>query len=124
MLEQNQTLWKSYNIAELGDMADAADQGAGCHRAGAGQACAAGRATPPVDSSTASSSTKHTGVIRWIEMTDGELATRDVNQYLSSYRRVLDYFDAVKIGPQPLRQPNILRKSSANRFTPIPTARR
>lgn len=31
-------------------------------------------------------------------MTKGELATRDAGQYLSSYRRVLDYFDAVKIG--------------------------
>lgn len=31
-------------------------------------------------------------------MTDGELAIRDVAQYLSSYRRVLDYFVAVKIG--------------------------
>jgi type I restriction enzyme R subunit len=31
-------------------------------------------------------------------MTEGELATRDTSQYISSYRRVLDYFDAVKIG--------------------------
>lgn len=31
-------------------------------------------------------------------MTEGELATRDASQYLSSYRRVLDYFDAVKTG--------------------------
>lgn len=31
-------------------------------------------------------------------MTEGELALRDTSQYLSSYRRVLDYFDAVKIG--------------------------
>src|SRR5690606_13632177 len=32
------------------------------------------------------------------EMTEGEHALRDTSQYLSSYRRVLDYFDAVKIG--------------------------
>jgi type I restriction enzyme R subunit len=31
-------------------------------------------------------------------MTEVELATRDANQYLSTYRRVLDYFDAVKMG--------------------------
>lgn len=27
-----------------------------------------------------------------------EMATRDAHQFISSYRRVLDYFDAVKIG--------------------------
>jgi type I restriction enzyme R subunit len=31
-------------------------------------------------------------------MTEGELALRDQAQYLSTYRRVLDYFDAVKVG--------------------------
>ena len=31
-------------------------------------------------------------------MTEGELEIRDQSQYLSSYRRVLDYFDATKIG--------------------------
>jgi type I restriction enzyme R subunit len=31
-------------------------------------------------------------------MTEGELATCDASQYLSTYRRVLDYFDAIKIG--------------------------
>jgi type I restriction enzyme R subunit len=31
-------------------------------------------------------------------MTEGELATRNASQYLSSYRRVLEYFDAVKVG--------------------------
>ena len=40
----------------------------------------------------------HRGYTLDQEMTEGELATRDVAQYLSSYRRVLDYFDAVKIG--------------------------
>lgn len=32
------------------------------------------------------------------EMTAGEIETRDVDQYLSSYRRGLEYFDAIKIG--------------------------
>ncbi len=40
----------------------------------------------------------HRGYTLDQEMTEGELATRDASQYLSSYRRVLDYFDAVKIG--------------------------
>ncbi|MFM2069316.1 MAG: hypothetical protein RLZZ584_4225, partial [Pseudomonadota bacterium] len=31
-------------------------------------------------------------------MTEGELALRDQAQYLSTYRRALDYFDAVRIG--------------------------
>ncbi|WP_428480603.1 type I restriction-modification system endonuclease [Pseudomonas chlororaphis] len=31
-------------------------------------------------------------------MTEGELAVRDFNQYLSQYRRVLDYFDACRVG--------------------------
>lgn len=40
----------------------------------------------------------HRGYTLDQEMTEGEMATRDAAQYLSSYRRVLDYFDAVKIG--------------------------
>ncbi|HEX22791.1 MAG TPA: type I restriction-modification system endonuclease, partial [Chromatiales bacterium] len=40
----------------------------------------------------------HRGYTLDQEMTEGELAVRDQSQYLSSYRRVLDYFDAVKIG--------------------------
>ncbi len=39
----------------------------------------------------------HRGYTLDQEMTKGELATRDASQYISSYRRVLDYFDAVKI---------------------------
>ncbi len=40
----------------------------------------------------------HRGYTLDQEMSEGELATRDTSQYLSSYRRVLDYFDAAKIG--------------------------
>ncbi len=40
----------------------------------------------------------HRGYTLDQEMTEGELSTRAASQYLSSYRRVLDYFDAVKIG--------------------------
>ncbi len=40
----------------------------------------------------------HRGYTLDQEMTDGELAFQNNEQYLSTYRRVLDYFDAVKIG--------------------------
>lgn len=40
----------------------------------------------------------HRGYALDQQMTEGELAHRDANHYLSSYRRVLDYFDAVRIG--------------------------
>jgi type I restriction enzyme R subunit len=40
----------------------------------------------------------HRGYTLDQEMSEGELAIREQSQYLSSYRRVLDYFDAVKIG--------------------------
>jgi type I restriction enzyme R subunit len=40
----------------------------------------------------------HRGYTLDQDMTEGELATRDASQYLSTYRRVLDYFDAIKIG--------------------------
>lgn len=40
----------------------------------------------------------HRGYTLDQEMTEGEVLFRNSNQYISSYRRVLDYFDAVKIG--------------------------
>lgn len=36
----------------------------------------------------------HRGYVLDQEMTEGEMALRDAAQYLSSYRRVLDYFDS------------------------------
>ena len=40
----------------------------------------------------------HRGYTLDQEMTEGELVLRDQAQYLSTYRRVLDHFDAVRIG--------------------------
>ncbi len=40
----------------------------------------------------------HRGYTLDQEMTEGEMAERDAELYQSSYRRVLDHFDAVKIG--------------------------
>jgi type I restriction enzyme, R subunit len=40
----------------------------------------------------------HRGYLLDREMSDTELTFRDLNDYVSKYRRVLDFFDAVKIG--------------------------
>lgn len=40
----------------------------------------------------------HRGYLLDRELSDSELSFRDQNDYISKYRRVLDYFDAVKIG--------------------------
>lgn len=40
----------------------------------------------------------HRGYLPDSQMSDVELEFRDFNDYISKYRRVLDYFDAVKIG--------------------------
>lgn len=99
-LEQNQTLSKIYNIAELGDMAAAAETRVQVATVQAMVKRIFQSDTPPsidaydcliVDEA-------HRGYALDQTMTDGELTMRDAAQYLSSYRRVLDYFDAVKIG--------------------------
>jgi type I restriction enzyme R subunit len=99
-LEQNQTLSKIYNIAELGDMAAEAETRIQVATVQAMVKRIFQSDNPPgidqydcliVDEA-------HRGYALDQDMTEGELAVRDVAQYLSSYRRVLDYFDAVKIG--------------------------
>lgn len=40
----------------------------------------------------------HRGYLLDREMSEAELTFRDLNDYISKYRRVLDFFDAVKIG--------------------------
>ena len=40
----------------------------------------------------------HRGYTLDREMTEGEMELRDFNEYVSAYRQVLDYFDAVRIG--------------------------
>lgn len=40
----------------------------------------------------------HRGYTLDREMTEGEMELRDFGEYVSAYRRVLDYFDAVRIG--------------------------
>lgn len=98
-LEQNHTLSKIYNIAELGDMTAEAETRV---QVATVQAMVKrifmSDNPPPVDKfDCIIIDEAHRGYTLDQEMTEGELATRDVNQYLSSYRRVLEYFDAVKI---------------------------
>lgn len=99
-LEQNQTLSKIYNVAELGDMAAEAETRV---QVATVQAMVKrifmSDNPPPVDQfDCIIVDEAHRGYTLDQEMTEGELATRDASQYLSSYRRVLDYFDAVKVG--------------------------
>jgi len=99
-LEQNHTLSKIYNIAELGDMAAEAETRV---QVATVQAMVKrifiSDNPPPVDQfDCIIIDEAHRGYTLDQEMTEGELATRDASQYLSSYRRVLDYFDAIKIG--------------------------
>ena len=99
-LEQNQPLSKIYNIAELGDMAAEAETRVQVATVQAMARRAFGSdMPPPVDTyDCIIVDEAHRGYALDQEMTEGELAVRDPAQYLSAYRRVLDYFDAVRIG--------------------------
>ncbi|MFI8417869.1 type I restriction-modification system endonuclease [Serratia sp. NPDC078593] len=99
-LEQNHTLSKIYNVAELGDMAAEAETRVQVATVQAMVKRIFMSDNPPtVDQfDCIIIDEAHRGYTLDQEMTEGELATRDTSQYLSSYRRVLDYFDAVKIG--------------------------
>ncbi|MGB5855285.1 MAG: type I restriction-modification system endonuclease [Oceanisphaera sp.] len=99
-LEQSYTLGKIYNVAELGDMAVTAETRVQVATVQAMVRRVLQSDSPlPIDAfDCIIVDEAHRGYTLDQEMTDGELATRDASQYLSSYRRVLDYFDAVRIG--------------------------
>ena len=99
-LEQSYPLSKLYNVADLGDMAAQAETRVQVATVQAMVKRIFGSDNPPpldaydciiVDEA-------HRGYALDQDMTEGEMALRDHAQYLSSYRRVLDYFDACKIG--------------------------
>ena len=99
-LEQSQPLSKIYNIAQLGDMAAEAETRV---QVATVQAMVkrifANDSPPPVDAfDCVIVDEAHRGYTLDQDMTEGELVMRDQAQYLSTYRRVLDYFDAVKVG--------------------------
>lgn len=99
-LEQNHTLSKIYNVAELGDMAAEAETRVQVATVQAMVKRIFKSDNPPsVDQfDCIIIDEAHRGYTLDQEMTEGELTTRDASQYLSSYRRVLEYFDSVKIG--------------------------
>jgi type I restriction enzyme R subunit len=99
-LEQNQTLSKIYNVAELGDMAAEAETRIQVATVQAMVRRIFQSDYPPLvdEFDCIIIDEAHRGYTLDQEMTEGELEIRDQSQYLSSYRRVLDYFDAVKIG--------------------------
>ena len=99
-LENNLTLSKIYNIAVLGDMAAEAETRIQVATVQAMVKRIFQSDNPPnIDAyDCIIIDEAHRGYTLDQEMTEGELTLRDVAQYLSCYRRVLDYFDAVKIG--------------------------
>ncbi len=99
-LEQNQTLSKIYNIAELGDMAAEAETRIQVATVQAMVRRIFQSDEPPlVDAfDCIIVDEAHRGYTLDQDMTEGEMEIRDQSQYLSSYRRALDYFDAIKIG--------------------------
>lgn len=99
-LEQNQTLSKIYNVAELGDMAAEAETRIQVATVQAMVRRIFQSDQPPLvdEYDCIIIDEAHRGYTLDQEMTEGELWVRDQAQYLSSYRRVLDYFDAAKIG--------------------------
>ena len=99
-LEQSHTLSKIYNVAELGDMAAEAETRIQVATVQAMVRRIFQTDQPPlVDTyDCIIVDEAHRGYTLDQEMTEGELMIRDQSQYLSSYRRVLDYFDAAKIG--------------------------
>ncbi|MCX7512569.1 type I restriction-modification system endonuclease [Frateuria sp. STR12] len=99
-LEQNHTLSQVYDIKDLGDMAAEAET-----RIQVATVQAMVRrifqsdTPPPVDQfDCIIVDEAHRGYTLDQEMTEGELTVRDAQQYMSQYRRVLDYFDACRVG--------------------------
>lgn len=100
ILEQSLPLSKHYNIADLGDMAAEAETRVqvATVQAMVKRIFASDNPLPLDEFDCIIVDEAHRGYTLDQEMTEGELVTRDASQYLSVYRRVLDYFDAVKIG--------------------------
>jgi type I restriction enzyme R subunit len=99
-LEQNQPLSSIYNIAALGDMAIEAETRIQVATVQAMVKRIFQSDRPPGidDFDCIVVDEAHRGYALDQEMTEGEMQLRDQAQYLATYRRVLDYFDAVKIG--------------------------
>lgn len=99
VLEQNMPLSRIYDLAEMDDMAAEAETRVQVATVQAMVRRIFGSEHPPtidtydciiVDEA-------HRGYTLDQQMTEGELELRDQAQYLSSYRRVVEYFDAFKV---------------------------
>src|SRR5690606_9093696 len=98
-LEESKTLSKTYNIAALGDMAAQVETRVQVATVQAMVRRIFQSDTPlTVDTyDCIIIDEAHRGYTLDQEMTEVELSLSDHGQYLSQYRRVLDYFDAVRI---------------------------
>jgi len=99
-LEQNHTLAQIYGIKELGDMAAEAETRiqVATVQAMVSRIFRSDNPPPVGEFDCIIVDEAHRGYTLDQEMTEGELAVRDHSQYLSQYRRVLDHFDACRIG--------------------------
>lgn len=99
-LEQNHSLAQIYNVAVMRDMAAAAETRIQVATVQAMVQRIFQSDTPPVidEYDCIIVDEAHRGYTLDQEMTEGELVVREHSQYLSQYRRVLDYFDACRIG--------------------------
>lgn len=99
-LEQNHTLAQIYDINGLADMAAAAETRiqVATVQAMVSRIFRSDNPPPVGEFDCVIVDEAHRGYTLDQEMTEGELAIRDASQYLSQYRRVLDYFDACRIG--------------------------
>jgi type I restriction enzyme R subunit len=103
-LESLQTFADIFGIKELSDdQARPRHQAADRHHPGHGQAhplpVGRGPTCPPVDQYDCVVIDEcHRGYLLDREMGDAEIDFRDEGDYISKYRRVLDHFDAVKVG--------------------------
>lgn len=99
-LEQSQTLSQIYDVKTLGDMAAEAETRVqvATVQAMVKRIFQSDKPMPLDQFDCIIIDEAHRGYTLDQEMSEGEQQVRDASQYLSSYRRVLDYFDAVKVG--------------------------
>ena len=99
-LEQNHTLAQIYDVKELGDMAAEAQTRVqvATVQAMVSRIYRSDNPPPVGEFDCIIVDEAHRGYTLDQEMTEGELAVRDHSQYLSQYRRVLDHFDACRVG--------------------------
>ncbi len=98
-LEQNQTFTDIYDVKELGDISpDRATRVQVATVQGMVRRIFGDETLPPIDQyDCIVVDEAHRGYILDREMGEGELEIRSEADYISSYRRVLDHFDAVKV---------------------------